>query len=335
VITRSVLGALSPAGEDARLSVLMFHRVLPSPDPLFPWETDARRFDQICSWLAQWFDVLPLDKAVQRLRSGTLPRRAAAITFDDGYADNHDVALPILVRHRLPATIFIASGFVGGGRMFNDTVIETIRRAPGTTLDLRSLGVPGLAQHDLHDAAARRAAIDAILAAIKYLPPAERDALTLDIAARAGVVALPDDLMLQPAQVRALHRAGMQIGAHTASHPILARLEDAHARDEIASGRSALESLIDAPVSLFAYPNGKPGVDYSEANVAAARDAGFDAAFTTVAGAAAMASDPFQLPRFTPWDRSRLRFGARLAANLWQSRTRRRSAPSTHPIAQV
>ena len=334
MITRSVMSALSPAGEHGRLSVLIFHRVLARPDALFPWETDARRFDRICGWLRHWFEVLPLDQAVQRLRAGTLPRRAAAITFDDGYADNHDVALPILERHRLPATFFIASGFLGGGRMFNDSVIETVRRARGSALNLRSLGVPGLALHDLSNNAARRGTIDAILAAIKYLPPPERDALTVDIALRAGVAALPDDLMLQPAQVRALHRAGMQIGAHTCTHPILARLDDTRAQAEIVDGRAALEALIDAPVSLFAYPNGKPGADYLPTHVAAARAAGFDAAFSTVAGAASGSSDPFQLPRFTPWDRSRLRFGARLAANLWQSRTRRRSA-SPHPIAQA
>ena len=58
---------LSPAGRRARLSVLIFHRVLPVPDPLFPDEVDVRRFDAICAWMRQWFNVLPLGEAVERL----------------------------------------------------------------------------------------------------------------------------------------------------------------------------------------------------------------------------------------------------------------------------
>ena len=73
---RTVFSALSPAGPDARLSVLIFHRVLPTPDPLFPDEPDATRFDAVCSWLARWFNVLPLDVAVHRLARRQLCRRA-------------------------------------------------------------------------------------------------------------------------------------------------------------------------------------------------------------------------------------------------------------------
>ena len=119
---------LSPGQRNGRLSILIFHRVLAQVDPLFPEEVDAARFDVICGWLRRWFNVLPLDAAVRRLRDGSLPRRAAAITFDDGYADNHDIALPILKKHGLPSTFFIATGFLDGGCMWNDTVIEAIRR---------------------------------------------------------------------------------------------------------------------------------------------------------------------------------------------------------------
>ena len=74
-----------------------------------------------------------------RLQQGRLPPRALAITFDDGYADNRTVAAPLLERHGLPCTFFVATGFLDGGRMWNDTLIETVRRAPGQTLDLRDL----------------------------------------------------------------------------------------------------------------------------------------------------------------------------------------------------
>ena len=106
---------LSPSGTRARLSILIFHRVLPEPDPLAPELPDRVRFEQILQWLKSWLNVLPLDQAVRRLSTGTLPERAASITFDDGYADNCTVALPLLLKHGLPATFFIATGFLDGG----------------------------------------------------------------------------------------------------------------------------------------------------------------------------------------------------------------------------
>ena len=85
---RPLLGALSPAGRQARLSTLIFHRVTAQPDPLFPGEVDALRFDAICGWVRRWANVLPLDEAVQRLAEGSLPARAMCFTFDDGYAES-------------------------------------------------------------------------------------------------------------------------------------------------------------------------------------------------------------------------------------------------------
>ncbi|HEY8876670.1 MAG TPA: polysaccharide deacetylase family protein, partial [Roseateles sp.] len=73
---KSLLGLGSPGGARGRLSVLIFHRVLREPDPLFPDEVDAARFDEILGWLKSWFHVLPLDKAVRRLQAGDLPPRA-------------------------------------------------------------------------------------------------------------------------------------------------------------------------------------------------------------------------------------------------------------------
>ena len=125
---RLPMGLLSPAGPKARLSILIFHRVHQQRDPLFPGEVDATDFDNICAWARSMFNVLPLDEAVTRHASHSLPERALSITFDDGYADNHDVAMPILRKHGITATFFIASGFLNGGRMWNDTAIEAMRR---------------------------------------------------------------------------------------------------------------------------------------------------------------------------------------------------------------
>lgn len=313
---RAIFSLLSPAGSEGRLTTLIFHRVHAVADALFPGEPDARRFDALCGWLGQWFNVLPLEEAVDRLRGGSLPARAACITFDDGYADNHDVALPILHRHRLPATFFIATGYLDGGRMFNDSIVELVRRCPLPALPLDGLGLPFEGGLPLGDAIARQKAAMVLIDALKYRPAEERHGLALALQRRAAVDRLPDDLMMRAEQVRSLHRAGMQIGAHTVTHPILAQLDETAARQEIVAGRAALEGVIGAPVSLFAYPNGRPDVDYSARSVQLVRELGFSAAVSTAWGRADAGTDRFQLPRFTPWDRSRTRFGLRLVANL-------------------
>ena len=109
---------------------------------------------------------------------------------------------------------------------------------------------------------------------------------------------------------------GMAIGAHTVTHPILARLDPTNARHEIGASREHLEGLLGERVSLFAYPNGVPLHDYLPEHVEMVRQCGFSAAVSTSWGAASRRTDRFQLPRFTPWDRSRMRYGARMLLNL-------------------
>jgi peptidoglycan/xylan/chitin deacetylase (PgdA/CDA1 family) len=312
---KQVLGLRATGGRAGRLSILIFHRVAPRPDALQPDVPDAASFDAICRWLRHWFQVLPLNEAVQRLQDGALPPQAASITFDDGYADNHDVALPILQRHGLPATVFVATGYLDGGRMFNDSVIEAIRRAPMEALDLRDTPWGDLGRFDMGTVDARRHAIAALLPAVKPWPVLQREAFCAELQRRAAVPMLPAELMMSSAQVRSLHAQGITIGAHTVTHPILAQLPDEEAFGEIARGRATLQALVNDPVALFAYPNGRPGVDYTSGTVALVRRAGFDAAVSTAAGVCTASSDRLQLPRYTPWNRTRLRF----AANLWQN----------------
>ena len=312
---RPFLSLMSPEGSSARLSILIFHRVVAQVDPLFPDEVHAARFDALCGWLARDFNVLPLSPAVRRLREGSLPRRALSITFDDGYADNHDIALPILQRHGLHATFFVATGFLNGGRMWNDTVVEAVRSSPLSSLDLGSLGLQGVTRLSIASLAEKQSAIRQLLSAVKYLDPAHRLAVVNELA-RVSIAELPDDLMMTSAQVVGLHAAGMTIGGHTVNHPILAVLSDADARREIAVGRDTLQDTIQAPVTAFAYPNGRPSEDYSPRTVELVRELGFELAVATSWGAARVNADHYQLPRFTPWDRSRGRFNLRIAANL-------------------
>jgi peptidoglycan/xylan/chitin deacetylase (PgdA/CDA1 family) len=252
VIIRHIAQALSPAGEGARLSILIFHRVHAHPDPLFPDEPDIRRFHELIDWVSRWFTVLPLDVAAMRLRSASLPARAAAITFDDGYADNVSNALPVLLHHRIPATFFISTAFLDGGRMWNDSVIEALRRTHRREFDDRATGLGVL---PLETLAQRRAAIDAVLTHAKYLEPAQRKMRVKQIEDCTGAH-LPNDLMMRSDQLLALRDAGMQIGAHTVSHPILEKITDAQARREIFSSQDVLQTHLDLPVTLFAPTEG-------------------------------------------------------------------------------
>lgn len=310
-VGRPLLRAFSPGGRGP-LSIMIYHRVAAAPDPLFPGEVDQQRFDREISFLKSHFTILPLADAIERIRSGTLPPRAACITFDDGYADNAEVALPILQHHGVHATFFIATGFLNGGRMWNDSVIELVRSAPGPLLDASALG---LGSHAIESMEQRRAAISALIGQLKYLPLEERLA-RVSALTEMMALGLPDDLMMTTSQVLRLYRAGMGIGAHTVNHPILATLAPHRARAEIAEGKAALEAMISDQVRLFAYPNGKPGEDYLPEHVAMVRELGFEGAVSTAWGAHRAGTDLYQLPRFTPWDRSRLRFLLRLAHNL-------------------
>jgi peptidoglycan/xylan/chitin deacetylase (PgdA/CDA1 family) len=237
------------------------------------------------------------------------------VTFDDGYADNAASALPILLKHGIRATFFVATQFLDGGRMWNDTVIETVRRAPGNVLDARNFGFD---LFDIGTPSRRRQTIESLLEHWKYLPPGEREACVQRFSSAIGGE-LPADLMMTTDQVRKLHTSGMDVGAHTVTHPILASVDPEKARLEIGNSKQALEIATGAPVKLFAYPNGQPGRDYGADHVRIVRELGFDAAVSTAAGVATRDSDYWQLPRFTPWDKTPGRFLMRLMLNTFNT----------------
>lgn len=268
------------------------------------------------AWIASWFNVLPLDQAIDQLAQHSLPERAAAITFDDGYADNCSIALPILKRYRLPATFFIATGFLNGGCMWNDMIIESIRRSPLAKLDCSSIN---LGTYPLNSLSEKREAIRLLIQQIKYHPIQKRLELTSNITDLAKAKP-PSDLMMTTEEVIQLDLTGMQIGAHTVSHPILAKTDLSEARLEIQESKRYLEETLGKKIRLFAYPNGKPNIDYLKEHVALIKELGFDAAVSTAIGSANIKSaDLYQLPRFTPWEKTKLRFGFSLLKNLLKS----------------
>lgn len=299
-------------GQATRLSALIFHRVFPVQDPFYPSEVYAEKFDELLSVLVRCFNVLPVGEAIALWRDGRLPPRALVITFDDGYADNFTVAYPILRKHGVEAAFFIASGYLDGGVMFNDLVIESLRRTQLDEIDLEWLG---LGRRNIAGLPQRRSVTNEVLLKVKYLSLQEREEALARLISETQVDR-PVDLMMSSEQLRALRDGGMEIGGHTMNHPILAVLDDQAAEDEIVANRAHLTQILGHSPRFFAYPNGKPGMDYLARDVRIVRRAGYEAAFTTSSGSIGKESDRFELPRFTPWERTPTRFSLRLAQNF-------------------
>lgn len=307
-LARHVVKQRYQGGHGATLPILMYHRVLTAPDPMQPEVPTAATLNTQFKALADVFHVLPLEEAAQRLYSGTLPPRSACITFDDGYADNHSIALPLLQRHGLTATVFVATGFLDGGLMFNDTVVEAVRRLPTGEADFSWLG---LGRCHVGDAASRHALVTQLASRIKYLECTQRDEACERLKAMADSP-LPTDLMMTSDQVRDLSRKGVAIGGHTVTHPILAKVSPDTAMREVRENRQALSGLLDAPPACFAYPNGKPTLDYDSHHVDLVREIGYVAAVSTAVGVATLGSPRYQMPRFVSRERHEMSFVARM-----------------------
>lgn len=302
------------AAAEGPLSVLIYHRVLPEPDPVIPDEITVKEFRHDMQLLADRFNVLSLHEGLRRLREGTLPPFAVCLTFDDGYRDNCTIALPVLQELGLSATFFVATAYLDGGRMWNDTLQACIRFWPRDTLDLSDWGVPVLPMASIAD---RRKTWTTLFRWMRRIGAQGRDEMLGRLVGQVDT-ALPTDLMMTSEHVKALAAAGMEVGCHTHSHPILTRIPDAEARKEISESRDTLQSLTQETVRYFAYPNGVPGDDFGPRHVDMVKECGFDAAFSTAWGAAKAGSDPFQLPRFTPWDKTSAGFMLRLLLNRRQ-----------------
>jgi hypothetical protein len=197
--------------------------------------------------------------------------------------------------------------------MWNDLVIEALRSTRRRELDL---GAFGLGNYALGSVGDRRIAIDEVLGRIKYLPHSVRKRHAEGILHAAAVKA-PEGLMLRRDSLRALQSMGFEIGSHTVDHPILANAPPDEAWREILESKSDLERSLGSAVTLFAYPNGRPGKDYTADHVRMVREAGFAVAVSTAPGAARRTSDPLQLPRFMPWTRRPIKFDLLMLRNLW------------------
>jgi peptidoglycan/xylan/chitin deacetylase (PgdA/CDA1 family) len=297
------------ARKTAAFLILKYHRVNDEADPFFP-ALPTQVFDRHMAFIARSYLVLHLEELVERMRRRAVPRHALAITFDDGYRDNLTHAAPVLARHSLPATMFLASGFIGNAEVpwfdrvalaFKLTRASAFQAPWRETISLESVGE-------------RLAALDRMLDYLKRLPDDDLrrsvDSLlgTLDVTDQPGL----KNRMLSWDDVQALSGLGFSIGAHTVSHPILSRVSTQRAWTEIQGSRAMIQAACGSAPRAFAYPNGGPD-DYTAAVVGLVRQAGFTCAVTTSFGANTADTCPYELHRGGPWEHDLATFALKLA----------------------
>jgi peptidoglycan/xylan/chitin deacetylase (PgdA/CDA1 family) len=269
-----------------RLTVLAYHRIIDHTTPDFAAfarnvSATPAEFSEQMEWIGRRFSVVSLDEVVAAADGADLPDRAVLITFDDGYQDNLDNALPVLRRLGLPAVVFLATHHIETGRAFWwDRVASFFVRYAGPEATLPILGPTTWTPAGAQAAAARW------IERAKLLP---HDELQNALDGLGALVAAgdrgPGGLVMDWDGVRQLAANGIAVGGHTRTHPILTRLSIEAARGEIAGCKADIERELGVPPAGFAYPNGQ-SADFDDEVVRAVGDAGFRVAFTLVPGPA-------------------------------------------------
>ena len=264
-------GVLAATGADRWLRflargrgvILMLHQVRPRRQREFApnrvLEITPEFLDVVLTELrCEGFDVIPLDAVPDRLHPGPAGRPFAALTFDDGYRDNVEHAWPVLRRHNAPWTLFVTTDFVDGrGRLWWVELEEAIARLDRVVLPRNG----GLLDLPSRTTVEKQAAFETVYRDLRAGPEEQLRAVTAGLAAQAGVDTrrLAVDLCLGWDEVQLLVREpDVSIGAHSLSHPILAKCDAMTARREIADCKTLLQRRLGRPVRHLAYPFGDP-----------------------------------------------------------------------------
>lgn len=268
--------------------ILTLHHVRPqmargfAPNALL--EITPEFLDEALSLIkAEGYDIVSLDEAILRLRQPKRGRFFVALTFDDGYRDNVEHAWPVLAKHGVPWTLFVTPGFADRtARLWWLELEKAIRALP--RLDIALPDGPFAARTETD--AEKNRAFDSIYWRLRKGPEAVLLSAASELTARAGIdpAALVERECLPWETLRALSGApGVTIGAHTLTHPMLAKHDAGTARREITESKARLEAELAMPVLHFSYPVGDPG-SAGPREFALAQDAGFVSAVTTRPG---------------------------------------------------
>jgi peptidoglycan/xylan/chitin deacetylase (PgdA/CDA1 family) len=273
------------------------------PSMLVSAATLRRQLEQ----LGRTFEVVSVSEAARILSEGDRapPRAFAAVTFDDGYADNYAVALPVLSALRIPATVYVATAFTGTeARLTHDRLYATLRELARRGTPLGRAGIEPPLQTILSACAGGgvAATLDRLIARV---PHPRLLAVAEALEARTGI--LPSDLpaatrLLDWDELRELSAAGIEVGGHSVSHAALPNLPLGEVRREIEGCRDAIAERLGRPPRHFAYPNGF----HSPAVRRAVREAGFETGSTTEDRENVRGCDLFALRRKVLWESSTL-----------------------------
>jgi len=289
-----------------RAVALTYHRVLPAQSAADSFSTAAivvspetfRRHMQV---LRRTFNPLTADQFAAALAAGKLPPRACIVTFDDGWLDNLEHALPILRECSVPAVLFIATDYIGTDRCFwQETLARALFAAAGapeqSTALFAELGderVPRLPP------AEAKAAIRRLIDQWKSWPQERIDALLARVQASLQTwgIAVPTthpDRFLSWAQVNELQASGLvTIGSHCRTHTPLTKLAAANVSEELHSSRRIIRERAGVDPLDLAYPNGDHDAGIAQAVAAN----GYRTAYTTVRGHVTPTADAFTLRR--------------------------------------
>jgi peptidoglycan/xylan/chitin deacetylase (PgdA/CDA1 family) len=306
-----------------RAAILLYHRVAEVETD--PWQlcVTPQHFAEHLEVLRKHVNIVPLQELVASLKNGKLPRRAVVITFDDGYADNLLNAKPILEKYDAPATIFIATGYLGHRREYWWDELDKLFLQRGMLPETLRLNINedvhewqlGNAAHysdtafqehrhwkasENTDANPRHFIYRSLWELMKPLREDERNRLCDELTSWSGRDRAPRSThrSLSRNELTLLARGRLvEIGCHTVTHPALSTLAPASQEREIRQSKACLEEVLGRRVASFSYPYGR-SCDYTQRTVSLVREAGFYCACSTSASPVTCSADSFQLPRF-------------------------------------
>jgi len=240
----------------SQVAVLLYHRICPESDSWSLKPLTPEKFERQIEYFYNEFDIIAIEQLIEFLNHREpLPKKAVAITFDDGYKDNYDYAYPILKKYRAPATIFLTTGHIGTGKLFWwDMVRYMISQTTSDKLDLGYLG-----KYKLYKNSNDFNSASIIIEKLKRIPYNQKRHI-LEMMAQVLGVNIPIDagkkLILSWEEIIEMSRNRITFGAHTVNHPELINMPLNEAKSEILQSKKDIERKIGAPVSLFSFPNG-------------------------------------------------------------------------------
>lgn len=244
--------------------ILGYHRVVERlsvvPGHTLPAMTvSARTLRAHLEWVGRRFRVVSLDELGACLERGSDCGHLAAVTFDDGYRDVHDHALPLLRQLGLPASVFVVTSLVGtSSAPLHDQLYQVLSEVAWTQRTLPPSLARLLGEHPYE----RLVGPNAIMATVRRLlgrtKVAELHRVVAELYADGTWPTPPSELAtLDWETLGAMQRAGLTIGSHTHTHALLTREDDATIGEELLRSRLELEAGLGAPVRHFAYPDGR------------------------------------------------------------------------------